>query len=188
MTHPLQRLGADEMRLARGVLAEHGLVGEHTRFAYLGLEEPPKQEVLAFRPGEPVERRVRAILLDTDTGAAADTVVSLTRAVVDSLVKLDTARDGQPPIMREDLVAIDEIVKGDKVAWEGWRLLVGFDAREGLTLHQLSLEDRPVVYRASIAEMMGPLRRPGAGQVLAELLRRRRVPARPAGRLADARL
>jgi Cu2+-containing amine oxidase len=55
-SHPLQRLGADEVRLARTVLAEHGLVGEHTRFAYLGLEEPPKSEVLAFRPGEPVER------------------------------------------------------------------------------------------------------------------------------------
>ena len=34
----------------------------------------------------------------------------------------------------------------------------------------------------------GPLRRPGPGPVLAELLRRRRVPARPAGRLPAARL
>jgi Cu2+-containing amine oxidase len=52
-SHPLQRLGADEIRRARSVLAEHGLVGEPTRFAYLGLEEPPKGEVLAFRPGQP---------------------------------------------------------------------------------------------------------------------------------------
>jgi hypothetical protein len=71
-SHPLQRLGADEIRRGRTLLAEHGLVGDHTRFAYLGLEEPPKGEVLAFRPGQPVERRVRAILLDTATGAAAD--------------------------------------------------------------------------------------------------------------------
>ena len=73
-SHPLQRLGADEIHLARTVLTEHGLVGEHTRFAYMGLEEPPKGEVLAFRPGEPVERRVRAILLDTASGAATDVV------------------------------------------------------------------------------------------------------------------
>ena len=46
-SHPLQRLGADEIRRAPAVLAEHGLVGDHTRFAYLGLEEPPKEEVLA---------------------------------------------------------------------------------------------------------------------------------------------
>jgi primary-amine oxidase len=78
-SHPIQRLGADEIRLARTVLVEHGLVGEHTRFAYLGLEEPPQGGVLAFRPGQPVERRVRAILLDTATGAATDVVALLTR-------------------------------------------------------------------------------------------------------------
>ena len=32
-SHPLQRLGADEIGLARAVLADHGLVSEHTRFA-----------------------------------------------------------------------------------------------------------------------------------------------------------
>src|SRR5829696_1603805 len=117
MPHPLQRLGPDEIRLARAVLTEHGLVGGQTRFAYLGLEEPPKPEVLAFKPGEPVERRVRAILLDTATGDATDVVASLTRGAVDSSVVLDTARHGQPPVMLEDLIAVDEIVKGDR----GWR-------------------------------------------------------------------
>src|SRR5918994_5868623 len=117
MPHPLQRLDADEIRLARTVLAKLGLVGGQTRFAYLGLEEPPKQEVLAFEPGEPVERRVRAVLLDMGTGAAIDVVASLTRAAIDSLVELDPAVDGQPPIMLDDLVAVDEIVKADS----GWR-------------------------------------------------------------------
>jgi primary-amine oxidase len=276
-SHPLQRLSADEIRLARTVLAEHGLVGGHTRFTYLGLEEPPKWDVLGWRAGDPVDRRVRAILLDTATGVATDVVASLGRRAVDSSVVLDAARDGQPPITLGDLVAVDEIVKGDsgwcaamarrgvtdldlvrpcplsagsfglageegrrllrvlsfvqdhdkdhpwahpvdglvayvdlierrvirlvdeaplpipreqgnfddpaavgpartslrpiqitqpegpsftvdadELRWEGWRLRIGFDAREGLTLHQLSLWDRPVVYRASIAEMVVP--------------------------------
>ena len=30
-------------------------------------------------------------------------------------------------------------VDGDEVAWEGWRFRIGFDAREGLALHQISL-------------------------------------------------
>ncbi|KRA28030.1 MULTISPECIES: primary-amine oxidase [unclassified Nocardioides] len=51
-------------------------------------------------------------------------------------------------------------VDGDVVTWEKWRFRVGFDAREGLTLHQLSFQDgereRPVVYRASISEMVVP--------------------------------
>jgi primary-amine oxidase len=33
---------------------------------------------------------------------------------------------------------------------------VGFDAREGLTLHQIGIAGRPVIYRASIAEMVVP--------------------------------
>ena len=33
---------------------------------------------------------------------------------------------------------------------------IGFDAREGLSLHQVSLQDRPVLYRASIPEMVVP--------------------------------
>ncbi len=275
--HPLQRLSADEIRLATTVLAEQGLVSEHTRFTYLGLEEPPKSEVLDFRPGDLVDRRVRAILLDVTSGVATNVVASLSRRAVDSQVVIDTTRDGQPPIMLGDLEAVDEIVKGDsgwraamarrgitdldlvrpcplsagsfglpgeegrrmlrvlsfvqdhekdhpwahpvdglvayvdlierrvirlldealppiprepgnfddpaavgpartslkpiqitqpegtsftvdgdEVTWEGWRLRIGFDAREGLTLHQISLWDRPVVYRASIAEMVVP--------------------------------
>ncbi|WP_144118431.1 primary-amine oxidase [Catellatospora sichuanensis] len=47
-------------------------------------------------------------------------------------------------------------VDDDVVSWEGWRFRIGFDAREGLTLHQLSLHGRDVVYRASIAEMVVP--------------------------------
>jgi primary-amine oxidase len=89
--HPLQRLSADEIRLARTVLERHGLVGERTRFTYLGLEEPPKQEVLGFRPGGPVDRRVRVILLDAATGAATDVVASLSRGEVDSRVDLEPA-------------------------------------------------------------------------------------------------
>ncbi|WP_203137685.1 primary-amine oxidase [Microbacterium sp. JZ31] len=42
--------------------------------------------------------------------------------------------------------------------WENWSVRVGFNGREGLTLHQLSFRDngveRPVMYRGSIAEMV----------------------------------
>ncbi|MGW1682891.1 primary-amine oxidase [Saccharopolyspora sp. NPDC002376] len=49
-------------------------------------------------------------------------------------------------------------VDGHEVRWENWRFRIGFDPREGLVLHQLSFRDgdreRPVVYRASIGEMV----------------------------------
>ncbi|GGF33835.1 primary-amine oxidase [Subtercola lobariae] len=51
-------------------------------------------------------------------------------------------------------------VDGEVVTWQNWKFRVGFDAREGLILRQLSFhdkgEDRPIIYRASIAEMVVP--------------------------------
>jgi primary-amine oxidase len=49
---------------------------------------------------------------------------------------------------------------GNVLTWEKWSLRVGFDAREGLVLHQIGFDEgagvRPIVYRASIAEMVVP--------------------------------
>lgn len=51
-------------------------------------------------------------------------------------------------------------VDGEWVSWANWRFQIGFDMREGLILRQLSFTDgeeaRPVVYRASIDEMLVP--------------------------------
>jgi len=47
-------------------------------------------------------------------------------------------------------------VDGYRVRWENWDLRLGFNEREGLTLHQVSFHDRPVMYRASVAEMVVP--------------------------------
>jgi primary-amine oxidase len=47
-------------------------------------------------------------------------------------------------------------VEGNRVQWEKWDLRIGFNEREGLTLHQISFDGRPIVYRASIAEMVVP--------------------------------
>jgi primary-amine oxidase len=274
-------LTADEIRQATALIDKAGLQNVTTRYAYLALEEPPKQDVLAFRPGDPIDRRVRAVLLDVATGHARNLVVSLTRAELDTVVNLDPAVDGQPPVLYEELFAVDEIVKadpgwveamrrrgvenldlvrpcplsagvfdlpeesghrmlrvlsflqnrpddhcwahpidgvvayvdltarrvvrlidhellpipaeegnfddpgyvgpvretlkpieitqpdgpsftvdGDAVRWENWSFRIGFDPREGLTLHQVAYTDgdrsRPVIYRASVAEMVVP--------------------------------
>jgi primary-amine oxidase len=112
--HPLDRLTADEIRSARRIIDEHGLLSPTTRFTLLALEEPPKEQVLAFQLGDPIDRRVRALLLDTATGAARTVVASLARGVIDTDVPVDPAVDGQPPIMLEEYILVDEIVKADK--------------------------------------------------------------------------
>ncbi len=123
--HPLDRLSADEIDAARRIIDEQGLLSPTTRFTLLALEEPPKEQVLAYRPGDPIDRRVRALLLDVATGAARSLVTSLTRGVIDSDVPVDPVVDGQPPIMLEELVTVDEIVKADA----GWRAAM---ARRGV--------------------------------------------------------
>jgi primary-amine oxidase len=45
---------------------------------------------------------------------------------------------------------------GPALRWQDWSMRVGFDAREGLILHQVSNDGRPVLYRASIPEMVVP--------------------------------
>jgi primary-amine oxidase len=51
-------------------------------------------------------------------------------------------------------------VKGHEVSWQKWNMRVGFTQREGLVLHTISYEDngrrRPVIYRASLSEMVVP--------------------------------
>jgi len=51
-------------------------------------------------------------------------------------------------------------VEGHKVMWQKWQLRIGFTPREGLVLHDIGYVDRgtlrPIVYRASLAEMFVP--------------------------------
>jgi primary-amine oxidase len=60
-------------------------------------------------------------------------------------------------------------VEGRHVRWQKWSFVVGFNAREGLTLHHLRYQDagkdRSVLYRASLTEMVVPYGDPGPTQV-----------------------
>ena len=273
--HPLDPATADEYLTGRKIMADAGLLADPVRFAYYGLEEPPKQDVLG---GAPADRRLRAYLLNLDSGESTDVVVSLTQASVISARVLDTAAEGQLPIIDSEYHLVEEIVAADPdwqaalarrgltdmskiricpitagafrapaeddarrmvrvlaflqadehdlawahpvdgvtahvdliekkvlrvtdefilpvpaesgdyddpavrgpertglrpieitqpegpsftldgtlLRWQGWSLRVGFDLREGLTLHQIELAGRPVIYRASIPEMVVP--------------------------------
>ncbi len=282
--HPLTPLSADEIREVRRIVDEHGLLGESVRFVYAALEEPHKDVVLAFRPGDPIERRARIMLLDRAIGKGADAIVSITDNAVVYEHTVDPVTEGQVPILDEEfgdieamLLACDEwvtaiekrdldpekvravplsagafghadevgkrvvrvlgfyqyddadlpwghpidgllatidvtakhvlsvndhddlpipsersewdaaphamptrtdlkpieitqpegpsfTVDGNKITWADWSFRFGFDIREGLTLHQLSIKDgedeRPLIYRASVAEMVVPYAHP----------------------------
>lgn len=282
--HPLTPLSADEIREVRRIVGAHGLLGESVRFVYAALEEPHKDVVLAFRPGDPSERRARIMLLDRAIGKGTDAIVSITDNAVVYEHTVDPVTEGQVPILDEEfgdieamlldcdewvaairkrdldpekvravplsagafghadevgkrvvrvlgfyqyddadlpwghpidglLATIDVTAKhvlsvndhddlpvpsersewdaephvtptrtdlkpieitqpegpsftvdGNKITWADWSFRFGFDIREGLTLHQLSIKDgdneRPLIYRASVAEMVVPYAHP----------------------------
>jgi primary-amine oxidase len=269
-THPLSRLTAEEISAATEIVRAAGLAGLDTKFVYVGLEEPHKRDVLAWTPGDLIERRVRALLLDRATGNGRDLTVSISTGTVTRDDEIDAVVDGQVPILDAEFEAIEPILAADErwvaamtkrgldvadvrsvplsagsyfpdefgsrvvrvlgfhqadptdlpwahpvdgvvafvditqgvaldvqdhfdlpvpaeraeltpdvvrdlkpleitqpegpsftvtddvVRWAGWEFRVGFDAREGLTLNQLSIDGRSVVHRASIAEMVVP--------------------------------
>ncbi|MEZ5774667.1 MAG: primary-amine oxidase [Hyphomicrobiaceae bacterium] len=58
-------------------------------------------------------------------------------------------------------------VEGHEVRWQRWRMRLGFNVREGLTLHAIGYEDkgevRPIMHRAALSEMVVPYGDPTGG-------------------------
>ncbi len=58
-------------------------------------------------------------------------------------------------------------VDGYGVKWQNWHVRVGYNLREGLVLHEIGYEDkgrlRPIMHRASMAEMVVPYGDPTGG-------------------------
>lgn len=57
---------------------------------------------------------------------------------------------------------------GNSLSWQNWKFVVGFNAREGLTLHHVRYRDqgreRSILYRASLTEMVVPYGDPSPTQ------------------------
>ncbi len=70
----------------------------------------------------------------------------------------------QEPDTREELKELQIVqpdgvsfsVDGNTISWQKWTLRVSMHPREGLVLHTVAYEGRPVVYRAALAEMVVP--------------------------------
>jgi len=74
----------------------------------------------------------------------------------DDPAQVGPARTTLKPIRITQPEGVSFTVEGNRVRWENWDVRIGFNEREGLTLHQISFDGRPIVYRASIAEMVVP--------------------------------
>ena len=117
--HPLDPLSEAEITLACELLKTQKKLSATTRFAFVQLEEPPKADVLAWKPGKPLMRRAATTVFDTKTGATHIGIVDLDRRRSSSWLEHKTKEFpyGQPPVIIEEFFKVGDIVKKDA----GWR-------------------------------------------------------------------
>ncbi|MFM7425877.1 MAG: primary-amine oxidase, partial [Elainella sp.] len=122
--------------------------GPTYRFPCVTLHEPPKQEVLRYQTGDPIDRQAFLILLDNATGQTCEVVVSLSQQRVLAWAALPEV---QPNIMADELAECEAVVKAhpefqaalakrgitdlDLVVVDPWAIgNFGFEAERGLRL------------------------------------------------------
>jgi primary-amine oxidase len=126
--HPLDPLSPDEMQLACDIVKAAAQLDAQARFPMVELREPPKAEVVAFKTGEYFSRAAFVLVIDRTNGATVEFDVDLREKRVASRKTLpfDQAPYGQPPIMIDDFMSAEQIVKND----DAWRVAV---MKRGLT-------------------------------------------------------
>jgi primary-amine oxidase len=77
-------------------------------------------------------------------------------------------RQGIKPLTIEQAEGPSFQLEGNCLSWQNWSLVVGFNGREGLTLHDIRYFDggkaRPILFRASLTEMVVPYGDPSCTQ------------------------
>jgi primary-amine oxidase len=75
--HPLDPLSKEELMNTVAVLKDAGKVADYTRFVQIHLHQPPKDKVLALRPGQTLPRHAFAVLYDWASNTTSEAVVDL---------------------------------------------------------------------------------------------------------------
>lgn len=106
--HPLDALTPAEYWTVYNVLRDAGKLGEKTIFTSVLLKEPAKSYVLAWKPGDPIERKADAVLLDQ--GKSYEAVVDVSAAKLESWKEL---KDAQAPVSESEMHGFDDVLKKD---------------------------------------------------------------------------
>jgi primary-amine oxidase len=118
ISHPLEPLSGEEIAAAVSIIRNERQLGEKVRFASIVLNEPAKEVVLNFKPGDQVTREAFVILLDNADGATYEAVVSLTEKKVTSWRHVPGV---QPSIMLDEFFECEQLLKNDPQFQEALR-------------------------------------------------------------------
>ncbi|HEV2033258.1 MAG TPA: primary-amine oxidase [Candidatus Dormibacteraeota bacterium] len=108
VSHPLEPLSADEVAAAAAILKRDRSLAADARFVTITIIEPPKADVLAFRPRDRVDRQAKIIIRERAKRSTYEGVVSITDNRTLSWNELPGV---QPAIMFEEFLAVEEVVK-----------------------------------------------------------------------------
>ena len=81
-THPLDPLTAREFAALKKLLLGPGGFSEHTVFSWVQLQEPPKEEVLAFGPDIPLHRQAFVVAISPEKKTAFEVVADLSASKI----------------------------------------------------------------------------------------------------------
>jgi primary-amine oxidase len=93
--HPLDPLGEEEITRTIRILNTSGRITSRTRIMAYSPQEPPKEVILAFRPGQPVQREVFVVIRDHERQLTIEAIVSLADETIASWRE---RRDIQPAL------------------------------------------------------------------------------------------
>ena len=108
--HPLDPLAPEEIEEAVRVLRSQRDLGQRVKFESVVLKEPAKDSVLNFNGGDSFRREAMIVLLDNDTEATYEAVVSLTDQEVTSWKHIPHV---QPRVMLDELIECEAAVRRD---------------------------------------------------------------------------
>ncbi len=107
--HPLDALTPEEYWTVYNTLQSAGKLEEKTVFASVLLQEPPKSEVLAWKPGMPIPRKADAVLLTEGKSYAA--VIDIGAKKIESYTEL---KKYQAPVSEAEMHSYDDVLKKDQ--------------------------------------------------------------------------
>ena len=110
LLHPLDPLNEAEITAAAEILRKDSRVTENSRFYHMALHEPPKAEVLKFKPGTAFRREAFAAVFERTANKTFEAVVDLRNRKV---VSWQEVKGVQPLLMGEDFGLVQSIVEND---------------------------------------------------------------------------
>jgi primary-amine oxidase len=142
-----------------GIPGEEGLFLSHT-FSWLRLRESE-----AFY-AHPIDGLNAVVDINTGKVIRVDDYGVTPVPMTEFNYEREFLTEFQPPAKPINVVQPEGVnfkFDGHKLTWRNWSLVLGYNARESLTLHDITFDGRPVMHRASIVEMTVPYGSPDAG-------------------------